>query len=828
MRDGLAASRGRWPNGPRGSKSLTRLIRFLVVVPIILTPVVSWAQAPELGVVTTLQGQASVARASGPGALPLKFKDAVFDRDRIQTGEQSIVKVLMGGKAIVTIRELSVLTITEELGKTTINLTSGKIAVGVAKQRMQPGERLEVHTPNAVAAVRGTVFVVEVTQQGAQGTPGPLAANTLVTCVNGAVDVAPRANLGQGTQLTPFRSVPVVGAFLGNTQSVTVQQMSQKLAGFTAPLVVGVRQGREALINQETNKLMALAAALAPESSEAGTKIQGCTSGCQAQIIPPVGLQSAPSTLKGEKLSNGGFESGSFPPGWSLGGSGQVITSLGAFTAPAGQFMGFISSGPGSLPGSLDPSGRFTQFSTLSQSFQATGGTLYTVKATYNFVSNEYPYWPTLYGGNSPFNDTFDVKIKTPGGSATQVATLSVNSAFAPNQVSQQLVSVAGFNAGGSCTTCGWGYTGFKTLSFSWLAPTSGEASLIFEIGDVGDIVFPSGVMIDEVSVLQDPPLYLVQGGATLTRTTADPLLDYHGGSATFDSAMVVAGGSKASLAGPLLRATDTNLTAPVSLLSVLPGGSFVSTTTEPLISLTGGNHAIGTDIAIFDLAGSGTAVDPLTGQTVATDTPLTTGGGLLAADGATITTQQVLRVDAALLEASAPIVALLRGSQLTSASDAIAVSGQSRLTSHGTSLVALDASRLVVSRGALVNVTGGSGLTVTGNLLTLSNGSTLSLLNGPLLSVSGGSFASIGGALVAFGGTGGNLLSVSNNLCGGSCALFGGIPVALLNGATVANVSIADGAVKNPSLGAIKYVSPTSALVSVSGAGSKVAVGGK
>jgi hypothetical protein len=245
-------------------------------------------------------------------------------------------------------------------------------------------------------------------------------------------------------------------------------------------------------------------------------------------------------------------------------------------------------------------------------------------------------------------------------------------------------------------------------------------------------------------------------------------------------------------------------------------------------VSLNGGTHTLGTHVGIFDLAGSGTAVDLQTGQTVATDTPLTTGGGLLAADGATITTQQVLRVDTALLEASAPIVALLRGSQLTSASDAIALSGQSRLTSHGTTLVALDASRLVVSRGALVNVTGGSGLTVAGNLLTLSNGSLLSLLNGPLLSVSGGSFASIGGALVAFGGAGGNLLSVSNNLCGGSCALFGGIPVALLNGATAANVSIADGAVKNPSLGAIKYTSPTSALVSVSGVGSKVTVGGK
>src|SRR5882762_4100506 len=158
MKDGLAPSGSRWPSGPRGSKRLTRLIRFLVVVPLILTPIVSWAQAPELGVVTTLQGQASVARVSGAGALPLKFKDAVFDRDRIQTGEESIVKVLMGGKAIVTIRELSVLTITEELGKTTINLTSGKIAVGVAKQRMKPGDRLEVHTPNAVGAVPSSLW----------------------------------------------------------------------------------------------------------------------------------------------------------------------------------------------------------------------------------------------------------------------------------------------------------------------------------------------------------------------------------------------------------------------------------------------------------------------------------------------------------------------------------------------------------------------------------------------------------------------------------------------------------------------------------------------
>ena len=772
-----------------------------------------------VGIVTTVQGQATVAHAASSSAVPLKFKDSVFERDRINTAENSIVKVLMGGRAVVTVRELSVLTITEDLGKTTINLESGKIAVAVAKQRMKPGERLEVHTPNAVAAVRGTVFVVEVSRQGAQAGGGNLGAATQVTSVTGSVEVSPSNNPANTALLTAFNSVNLLGPSLGQVRTLTQPEMNTLLSGFAAVSKFGFNQATwQALSLKEQNKLVALAASLLPDDVSADNK----STLNLPSILPPTAILPANGPVT--KIINGGFETGLFPPGWNLSGAGTVLSSFAGFTPPAGQFMGFLSTGPGSAP---DPTGRFTQFSTLSQPFQVTGGTLYTIKATYNFVSNEYPYWVNLYGGNSPFNDTFDIKVKGPTGQSTQIAIEAVNTAFTPSQVSQQGASAAGFNAGGSCPTCAWGYTGFKQVAFSWLAPESGIASLLFEVGDVGDSNYASGVLIDGVSIPEDPPLYLIQGGKTLTRAGLDPLVEYTGGSATFDSAMIVASGSKVSLAGPLLRTTDTSLTVPVSLLSVLAGGRFASSTEEPIVSLKGGTHALGTDIAMFDLAGSNTAIDVDSGRTLATDTPLKTGGALFEADGATVTTRQVLRVDTALLEATAPLLNLRNGSVLTSAVDAITLSGTSRLTA-GSSLVALDASRLAVAMGALVNVASGSVLNVAGDLVSLRNASTLSLLNGPLLAVSGGSWANIGGALVAFGGSGGNLLSVSNSLCGGACVLIGGIPVALMNGATAGNVSIGSGALKNPSLGSIKLASPSTALLSVSGANSKVTIGPK
>src|SRR5205814_2965186 len=147
--------------GAMGARTLFTGAAAMAAISLML-PAAAPAQTPKAGVVTTVQGTATVARTSAPQPAPLKFKDDVFVQDRITTGDESIARILLGGKAVVTIRERSNLTITETATSSTIEIASGKIALSVNKDRVKPGESVEIKTPNAVAAIRGTIIVAEV------------------------------------------------------------------------------------------------------------------------------------------------------------------------------------------------------------------------------------------------------------------------------------------------------------------------------------------------------------------------------------------------------------------------------------------------------------------------------------------------------------------------------------------------------------------------------------------------------------------------------------------------------------------------------------------
>jgi FecR protein len=135
-----------------------------LVLAISVGPAPALAQGTRAGIVTTLEGDVTAVRAVAPAPVALKFRDDVFVRDRVVTGEQSFARLLLGGKAVISIRERSAVTITEVPGRSTVEIESGKIALSVARDRMRPGEIINIKTPNAIAGVRGTVVIAEVNQ----------------------------------------------------------------------------------------------------------------------------------------------------------------------------------------------------------------------------------------------------------------------------------------------------------------------------------------------------------------------------------------------------------------------------------------------------------------------------------------------------------------------------------------------------------------------------------------------------------------------------------------------------------------------------------------
>lgn len=131
-------------------------------------------------------------------------------------------------------------------------------------------------------------------------------------------------------------------------------------------------------------------------------------------------------------------------------------------------------------------------------------------------------------------------------------------------------------------------------------------------------------------------------------------------------------------------------------------------------------------------------------------------------------------QVDQALLEATAPLMAMIRGAMETS-SDFGRVAGQeAKLVANllpGDSLIRVDASSLTVN-GNLFSVTGGGQFMVNGgSLLSVQGNSLVSINGGVFVSVGSGSLFSLnGGGLVNFG-TGQNAVTISNSLCsGGGC----------------------------------------------------------
>jgi len=275
---------------------ISQRFAFALFGAVALCPLAAWGQAGggagrNVGVVTTLAGQATVARAALASPVPLRFKDDVFLRDRIATAERSVVRVLLGGKALVTVRELSTLTVTEDTGRSTVDLTAGKIAMGVLRQRMRPGEVIEIRTPNAIAAIRGTVLVVELIPEPG-GTPGAPRYTTKVHVLHGLVEVSDPKNPGAPpAQVGAMQSWSRTGSDTSSLVPLTAAAAQQVFVGLhAAPQIAeSPREFIQHVTAREQAKAVAVAEFLAPDAAGAGAGGDSAAPAGMSSPTAPVG-----------------------------------------------------------------------------------------------------------------------------------------------------------------------------------------------------------------------------------------------------------------------------------------------------------------------------------------------------------------------------------------------------------------------------------------------------------------------------------------------------------------------------------------------------------
>jgi len=336
------------------------------------SPVLATAQSDEsAGVVTTVNGDATLLRAvAAARPVSLRMRDEIFVRDRIQTQERSLVRVLLGGKALITVRELSVLTVTEDAGRVTVDLQSGKIGVAVVKARMRPGEIIEIRTPNATAAVRGTVFVVDVDPTPPGQSTGGQTATTRVHLLHGALDVSARLDPSNPTvRLAELQSVVVSGNALGAVKPISRDAVASLTADLKPRQVNQPDAPAEftgGLVAREQGRAVMLATALlapVPNAPIQGTlknvKVNGTVNGVQDVVAGVTGpteqiLENLMDQLGLDGLGDGlgGTVAGLTN---TLGGTvGGLTNTVGGTVAGLGGTVGGLTSSlGGGVGGSL-------------------------------------------------------------------------------------------------------------------------------------------------------------------------------------------------------------------------------------------------------------------------------------------------------------------------------------------------------------------------------------------------------------------------------------------------------------------------------------------
>jgi|GEM_PF-2202809 len=209
-----------------------RLTQYIFILFMVLFP--QYAMGEEIGSVTVVQNQASVFHKGIADAILVKKGAGVLFEDTYQTQKKSKVQILFRDDTVLNIAEKSTIQITEHfynpskgIRKGALRLLDGTIRALVGKLFAGMGSQFEIHTPTAVAAARGTYFIVSVDMVNNLPVTTLIALGGTVDVFNKDPDIVGTVHLAQGFYTTvqggkpPSPPTPTPGRLLSKMMAST-------------------------------------------------------------------------------------------------------------------------------------------------------------------------------------------------------------------------------------------------------------------------------------------------------------------------------------------------------------------------------------------------------------------------------------------------------------------------------------------------------------------------------------------------------------------------------------------------------------------------------
>jgi hypothetical protein len=175
-----------------------RLVAVLGLLSLLPCAAADAQQPKSIGQVTALEGKVTVLRQEKFAPEPLTLQKSVFQEDIIETDRASKVRITLSDATVISLGEQSRLELKQFSHEARQQTRSGRLAIAwgffraILKEMTSPSS-VEVITPTAVAAIRGTDLMGEVT-----------ADSTAIVVLEGTVAVSNvRPNVPDLSTLTP-------------------------------------------------------------------------------------------------------------------------------------------------------------------------------------------------------------------------------------------------------------------------------------------------------------------------------------------------------------------------------------------------------------------------------------------------------------------------------------------------------------------------------------------------------------------------------------------------------------------------------------------------